>query len=75
MPTRYTGLVTASVAQAKEAPLSLNTDSRGGTTTLHLSDAKLSDTNQTDTFITEPSQLVGGDCVAQGYEVIGSRRI
>lgn len=50
-------------------PLSLNTDSEGEVANLTLSETNLSDTGQTDTFITEPSQLVGGDCVAQGYEV------
>lgn len=64
-------LVAAPVSQAQEMPLSpsLNADSKDETSVLNLSDENLLDTNQMDTFITESSQLVGGDCVAQGYEV------
>ena len=64
-------LVATSGAQAKEMPLSpsISPDSKGEATTLYLTDANLSDTTKTGVLITESSQLVGGDCVAQGYEV------
>lgn len=64
-------LVTTLAAQAKEMPLSpsLGSNGKSEATTLYLTDANLSDTTKTGTLITESSQLVGGECVAQGYDI------